>query len=346
MRQPILLLFLMGLILPSLVAQRAPQRAHPLLLSGPMVGYTEMREALLWVQTDGPATVQFKYKETGAPGSFTMRTAEYRTNSTEAFTARLVADLVQPGKTYEYQILINRQQVRLPYKATFTTPPLWQYRTPPPDLKFAIGSCNFVNDAQYDRSGEPYGGGYNIYTSILQQDPDMMVWLGDNLYLREADWYSRTGIMYRYTHTRALAELQPLLATVPQYAIWDDHDYGPNDSDRSYRDKDVTLEAFQLFWGNPSYGVNGQGGITSMFEKSDCQFILLDNRYFRTPNGIQTEEPQILGEDQLTWLIESLKSSKASVQSCWHCIQQQQGSLLVAVVEHIYTLCELLDSYQ
>ncbi|MCB0635340.1 MAG: alkaline phosphatase D family protein, partial [Lewinella sp.] len=75
--------------------------------------------------------------------------------------------------------------------------------------------------------------------------------------------------------------------------------------------KDMTLEAFQLFWGNPSYGVNRQGGITSFFQWGDIDFFLLDNRYFRTPNYRETAERTILGEDQLEWLIDALTASRA-----------------------------------
>ena len=54
------------------------------------------------------------------------------------------------------------------------------------------------------------------------KNPDFMLWLGDNTYLRESDWNSRTGFIKRYPHTRALSELQPLLASTHHYATWDD----------------------------------------------------------------------------------------------------------------------------
>jgi alkaline phosphatase D len=138
-----------------------------------------------------------------------------------------------------------------------------------------------------------------------------MLWLGDNVYLREVDWWSRTGIMYRYTHTRSLPELQPLLGSTHHYAIWDDHDYGPNDSDRTFREKDTTLEAFTTFWGNPSAGIAGVGGITTTFEWADVQFFLMDDRWSRTPNDLLGGERRMLGKQQLDWLIEALASSRA-----------------------------------
>ena len=285
------------------------QQASDLLLSGPMVGYTEMREALLWVQTNGPAKVQFRYQaeEEGAP---VYLTAAVLTRKEEAFTARLVCDLVKPGLNYVYQLLINDEVVERAYPLSFKTPPLWQWRTDPPVMKIALGSCTFINDSTYDRPGNPYGGQYEIFTSIYEKDPDLMLWLGDNNYLRDGDFYTTTGIVHRYTHSRNVPEMQPLLASTSHYAIWDDHDYGPNNSDRSYRMKNTTLAAFQLFWGNPSYGL-GNGGTTSMFEWGDADFFMLDNRYFRTPNNRNDGPRTLLGEKQLEWLLDALAFSRA-----------------------------------
>jgi alkaline phosphatase D len=39
-----------------------------LLKAGPMVGYSEMREVALWVQTTGPAKVRFAYWDREKPG--------------------------------------------------------------------------------------------------------------------------------------------------------------------------------------------------------------------------------------------------------------------------------------
>src|SRR6185369_14236426 len=105
----------------------------------------------------------------------------------------------------------------------------------------------------------------------------------------------------RYTLSRAVPELQGLLGRTNHFAIWDDHDYGPNDADRSFVLKDVSLEAFRLFWENPSYGVPGLGGITSMFEWSDAQFFLLDDRSFRSVNDRRTGERTMLGRAQYEW---------------------------------------------
>jgi alkaline phosphatase D len=284
-----------------------------LLQSGPMVGYSDMREVLLWAQTKSSAKVKFGYWEKGSPSKKNF-TEEITTKKNQAFVAKLVADVVEPGKKYEYELYINGQKVARNYPLEFQTQVLWAFRTEPPNFKFAAGSCLYVNDAPYDRPGKPYGSNYEILTKIYEQRPDFMLWLGDNAYMREPDWGTQTGIFYRYTHSRSLPELQPLLGSSHHYAIWDDHDFGPNDSDKSFANKDLTLETFKLFWGNPNYGVGNpnQKGITGTFTWGDVQFFLLDDRYFRTSNKNIASKRSILGEDQIEWLINALASSPAS----------------------------------
>ncbi|MCU0438574.1 MAG: alkaline phosphatase family protein [Raineya sp.] len=284
-----------------------------LLQSGPMVGYSEMREVLLWVQTKSSAKVKFGYWEKGSSNKKSF-TEEFTTQKSDAFTARLIADLVEPGKKYEYELYINNQKVSRSYPLEFQTQAIWAFRTEPPNFKFVAGSCFYVNDQPYDRPGTPYGSNYQIFTKMYEQKPDFMLWLGDNTYMREADWSTKTGIHYRYTHSRSLPEIQPLLGSSHHYAIWDDHDYGSNDADKSFAHKNLTFETFKLFWGNQNYGLanENQKGITGTFTWGDVQFFLLDDRYFRTANRNFASNRAILGEEQVEWLINALASSQAS----------------------------------
>lgn len=299
-----------GIALVALAGIPAGVGAQAGLQSGPMVGYSEMREALVWLQTDGPAEVAIEYWDSAAPESV-FRTDPVFTLEPAAYTARFPIALLEPGRVYHYRPVIDGRVVERPYPMRFVTQPLWQWRADPPAFSMAVGSCAYVNDPAYDRPGAGYGGEYEIFGAIHARRPDAMLWLGDDVYLREADWYSRAGILYRYTHTRSLPELQPLLASTHQYAIWDDHDYGPNDSDRSYRDKATTLQTFKLFWGNPTYGRPEFPGVSTMFSWHDVDFFLLDNRYHRTPNDRRTGDDTLLGEAQFQWLIDALSASRA-----------------------------------
>lgn len=278
------------------------------LQSGPMLGYCDMFEVLVWVQTKGYATVQVDYWEPTTP-AVKYHTEKISTQA-PAYTAKCIANQVQPGRTYDYQVRINGVAVNLPYPTTFKTQALWQWRTDPPPFTFVAGSCFYINESAYDRP-KPYGSNYQIVSKIYDQKPDFMLWLGDNVYFREPDWFTKTGMVHRYTHGRSLPELQPLLASTAHYAIWDDHDFGPNDADGSWINKEMSWETFQEFWGNPTFGLDGKKGCTTMFSYNDADFFLLDNRYYRTPNRCKTCERSSLGKDQMEWLIGALTASRA-----------------------------------
>ena len=282
--------------------------ASDLINSGPMVGYSKKREIALWIQTTKSVDVAFKYWNIKNP-SKTYLTSTKRTIKDNGFTATLIADQLEPGQVYNYEPVINNDSIIFDYLLEFQTQKHWEYRTDPPDFSFAAGSCSYINEPKYDRPGKSYGGEYYIFESILGKNPDLMLWLGDNVYFREPD-DSKTGVYHRYTHDKSTEELQGLLGSVHHYAIWDDHDYGPNDSDKSFLGKDITLQAFKDFYANPSYGINGKG-ITTQFSWSDVDFFLLDNRFFRTSKKRKTSKKEILGQEQIDWLINALIYSKA-----------------------------------
>jgi len=276
------------------------------VIAGPMLGYNTMREAAIWVQTDQEAELYLAIQTSDLPVKL-FQSQPVKTEQLKANTATLITPLLEPGTTYSVQVMSNEQA--LSEKIIFTTQPLWQWRKPAPDFSFLAGSCLYINETQYDRPGTPYGNNYEILEKMATEDTDFMVWLGDNNYLREVDWNSRQGIYHRYSHSRGLPELQSLLKKMHHYAIWDDHDYGPNDSDWTYWNKDITREAFTDFWANPNYGVTGLKGTTGTFSWNDCQFFLLDNRWDRTP---EQSDGSILGEAQTKWLIDALRYSQAS----------------------------------
>jgi alkaline phosphatase D len=281
-----------------------------LLQSGPMVGYADMREVMLWAQTNAPADVHFRYRPMGSKKP-EFRTAVVRTEAALGYTAHGVADRVEPGVVYDFDVYINNRLVSRPYPTQFTAQSLWQWRTDPPDFSVVLGSCAYDSEPKYDRPGRSYGSDYHIFETIAGQKPDLMLWLGDNFYYREPDWATRTGMLHRATHSRSIPELQPLLAACSHYAVWDDHDFGPNDSDRTWIHKQTARDVFKSFWGNPTYGLDGSNGITSYFQYNDVDFFLLDNRYFRTANQCKSCPRTILGAEQLAWIMEALSASRA-----------------------------------
>ncbi len=291
----------------------APIPARDLLESGPMAGAAEMTETVIWVQTRRAAACQLRFWAGSDPARARL-SKPIATAAEGDFIATFRLDRLAEGTEYAYELFIDGERIEVDHALRFKTKPRWRYRSDPPTVDFLIGSCSYVNEARYDRNPDkPYGGDHEIFTAMAAEKADFMVWLGDNIYYREPDWDSEAGLRRRNRHDRALPVLQAFLGSTNHYAIWDDHDFGPNDSDRTFRLRRESLEVFSDYWPGPSYGIAGTPGCFHRFDYGDVDLFLLDDRYHRSPNATPDDDSTkvMLGEEQLDWLIDGLTASTA-----------------------------------
>lgn len=288
--------------------------APPAIRSGPMLGYAELTEATVWVQTTGPADVALRYWPEGKTGERRTTSPLSATEETDHIAFFVLSGL-EPGTRYGYEILISGAAARFAgggTTGTFGTQAFWQYRSDPPNFTVAIGSCFYANEPKSDRPGKPYGSDPVIFRRIADAKPDLMIWLGDNVYLREPDFGSVTAMRRRYALARQEPALQPLLGSARHYATWDDHDFGPNDAIWINRFALESLDIFKQYWANPTYGARGIPGVFGQFSWGDVDFFLLDDRFYRTPQRLpESPEKAMLGKDQMRWLKDSLYYSRA-----------------------------------
>ncbi|MFB6240458.1 MAG: hypothetical protein ABEJ46_02665, partial [Gemmatimonadota bacterium] len=102
---------------------REPDPTAAPLQSGPMVGYSTMREVLLyWVE--------------GSPDR-RWSTDTVRTREDSAFTARAAADRLRPGTEYRYAVYVDGERIERPYPLAFQSQELWQWRRDPPSFTIA-----------------------------------------------------------------------------------------------------------------------------------------------------------------------------------------------------------------
>ena len=304
---------LLGLLMPGPGGPMLVHAASPAarLAAGPMPGHSAMRAVRVWLQGTGAGEVVLDYWPDGQAGPI-RSSAPLSLSSAQQFAAHIDIGGLEPGTTYAYRVRIDGEPVAVAQKLVFQTQPLGHWQNDPPPFRVVAGSCAYINDAAYDRPGQPYGDRYDIFARIAAQSPDMMLWLGDNVYLREADYDSRWGMADRYRHTRALPELQPLLRSTHHYAIWDDHDYGPDNANRSFSLKGESLELFKRYWANATYGLPAEAGIFTTVGFRDVDFFLLDDRYYRNSDAApELPGKTMLGENQLAWLKDALLRSRA-----------------------------------
>lgn len=290
--------------------------SQPRIVSGPMLGPVELRDAKVWVEVSPEVkAVSLQYNKKGELKS--AKTVTYKGELKNDFNPlQFTIGGLDLNTTYEYRIWING-------KATvkggeFTTKDLWQWRKQPPEFSFLTGSCSYFNQPVYDRPGIPYGKDSSIFEPMAKEKGAFMLWLGDAWYTREVDYYSEWGLWYRASHDRALPVLQNFWKSMPQLAIWDDHDYGPNDIGKNYILKEASRNVFNKYFCNPSSGENGQGTYT-MTSWGDADIFMTDDRWWRSADKMKDSadgepnfEKRMLGEQQMEWLKNSLLYSTAT----------------------------------
>lgn len=310
MRHLLLLALLGGLALAPRLSVTAGE-----LVSGPMLGYRAHRETVLVLETKNAREVRIDYQLADRPDTARSHTVTHPPVSPAGGQPlKIVLPLLEMGATYTYSVTIDGRLQTFPYPLTFKTTDLWEWRKAPPDFSFLFGSCAYLNDPAYDRPGTPYGKGTEIFHHMAESGADFTIWGGDNIYLREADYSSESGIWYRYSHDRATPDLQKLFAVMNHYATWDDHDFGPNNANSSFEFKDVTLAAFKTYWANPTFGETDTPGVYGKFTWGDAAFFLMDDRYHRDDTTLdQDKHPRktAWGDRQLFWLKQSLLHAKA-----------------------------------
>lgn len=302
------------------------------LLNGPMLTHTTMHSVQVWVQTDRAMPVALEYWPEEDPKAV-LSSEAITTNPEDGFVTKLLARKnIEAGRRYGYRVVqAEGDAIKLSPDYSFQSKPRWRFvpdqandsRHSIFDYRIALGSCIYINDPTADRlGGTPYGGNYEIFDVLAEKKPDLMLWMGDNVYYRENDFESREGMIQRWTHDRQIPGFAPIFGNTINYATWDDHDYGPNDIGRNYWLKDVATEVFQLMWGNPSAGLPDTPGIFTYINWGDANIYLMDNRTYQaermsSPELFGQDKPY-LGKEQVDWLVEQLVWAKGQAKTNGH----------------------------
>ncbi len=278
-------------------ASKPSARGYPRLLQGPMLGAPGADRMNIWVRLSGPDEVQIEYAPESSPSNL-RRTPVSRAKKVDDYTVVIPLAGLTPATTYLYRVIVagapDMNQGPLGFFTLRTAP------TGPSVFSVALGSC-----ARVERHPvQP------IWAALRERNPSLMLWLGDNIY---ADTLDPDILAECYQRQRSLPEMQSFIRTVPQLTIWDDHDYGLNDSDRTSPFRGESLQVFQRYWANPTYGLPEAPGVFFRIGYGGVDFFMLDNRYHRDPPALPGQGPRsALGAVQKTWIKEQLRASRAA----------------------------------
>ena len=157
-------------------------------------------------------------------------------------------------------------------------------------FKFVFGSCASTGSESV------------VFDTIREHQPSVFMHLGDfhyeNISKDDPDEFREA-----FGRVLSSSTQSQLYRNVPIDYIWDDHDWGPNDSDRT---NPARRSAHRVYRETvPHYDLDGdEAPLYHTFTIGRARFIVLDTRSARDPR--RAVRPSMLGAKQKQWLLEQL----------------------------------------
>jgi len=281
------------------VAPRNAIRGGPYLELGPLLGDVTDTSAKVWLKSSGAGLLSVAV---GREANLSDREA-FKAPKLEAasfFSASVRLKNLEPATKYYYAVLMDGELATPRPYPSFTTAPR---EGASGRQRFAFVSC--VGHHGFDSAA--------AWADLATRTNfDALLMLGDNHY---GDTTDPAKHFTAYGVQRRLPGYAEISRRVPQYAIWDNHDYAPGPTDKRAPGKADSLRAFQMLWPNPAFGEADNPGVYFKFTRGDIDFFMLDGRYHRDPDNAPDDGSKThLGEKQLAWLKRELLASKAKIK--------------------------------
>ncbi|EQB62615.1 MAG: hypothetical protein RBG1_1C00001G0194 [candidate division Zixibacteria bacterium RBG-1] len=221
--------------------------------------------------------------------------SDYGTAITSDRFLRFDIDSLTPNTQYYYAVEVNNAV------DTSVTGRFHTFSQDSGSFTFALGSC-----AQT-------GSNSQVFQTILNQNPLFFFHLGDF-------HYQNIGVndqnLFRQAYETVLASpnQSALYQQVPIAYIWDDHDFGPNNSDSTSPSRTASRLTYQEYV--PHYPLvfgTGNISINYSFAVGRVMFIVCDSRSARSPfSATDNSAKTMLGTAQKAWFKQKLLEAKSS----------------------------------
>lgn len=221
--------------------------------------------------------------------------SDYGTAITSDRFLRFDIDSLTPHTQYYFAVEVNN---------AIDSSVIGRFHTFPQDsgsFIFALGSC-----AQT-------GSNNVVFQTIVNQNPLFFFHLGDF-------HYQNIGIndqnLFRQAFEMVLASpnQSALYRQVPIAYVWDDHDFGPNNSDSTSPSRTASRLTYQEYV--PHYPLAfgaGNVSINQTFAVGRVMFIVCDSRSARSPfSATDDTNKTMLGKTQKSWFKQKLLEAKSS----------------------------------
>jgi len=303
------------------------------LAQGVAVGDVSSQSALLWLRTDGPASVQIEWATVSgwerasklatvlAPVS---RTVSITTTAETDYTLTIPLEGLSPATRYRYHVLVgSADQTTRQVPASLVA--RGEFSTLPDEKTSAPVTFAWSGDLGGQGRCRQGVSGYPIFDVIQRHNPDFFLFLGDTIYGDHvcssppnepgADFKAATLQMYRLRHRyqRGAEALQRFLRTVPVYVIWDDHEVKNNFAGPFEEQMPAGRQALSEYWPIASPVDDPHRLYRRVRYGADLDLFILDTRQYRSRNADPDGPAKtMLGATQLAWLLDGLRTSTAT----------------------------------
>ncbi|WKN41377.1 alkaline phosphatase D family protein [Tunicatimonas pelagia] len=227
-----------------------------------LAGGLTSRSAVVSFNTYRPAKVRVQVSTEAITFANSHYSAYTETIAENYNTSKVLLDSLQPDTQYYYRLEINDTIDAFEgYSGTFTTPKDGAF-----SYKVAFGSCMVT------------GSNSDIFEQIAREDPLLFISTGD-LHYENINRNCEANFIQAYYRVFSSSAQSKLYRSTAFAYMWDDHDYGNNNSDASSACQQDAIAAYRDFI--PHYPLAFQedkAPISQTFSLGRVRFILTDLR--------------------------------------------------------------------
>ena len=199
---------------------------------------------------------------------------------------------LRPRTTYHYALEINGR-IDNTHRGRFRT-----FADGPFSFRVALGACALT------------GSSHPVFETIRKTEPDLFLHMGDMHY---EDITATTPGPFRqaYRMVHGSPRQSALFRSTALAYVWDDHDYGPDNSSRQAPGRDVSQQVYREYV--PHYELareSLQRPIYQAFTVGRVRFLLTDLRSARTPPETPDSLKTMMGAEQKAWFKQQLAIAK------------------------------------
>lgn len=256
-------------------------------------GLTDSDSTILNIMAHKDQSLNYKFfDETGLEFVPAISSIQYGRDYSEYFIEKLYINNLKVGK--EYKVEIYNKSTKIDERLFSTINPF--------KLKSKIGILSCMKASKHRITN---------WKGLESQNCDYVLFIGDTVYANEGSTpASHKSLWHKYVDSRKTLYYYQYKKLVPTIAVWDDHDFGVNNGDRSYVHKEEARIVFESFYAQDIENqIYKKGpGVSSYLSIFGQNFAFLDGRTFKSVKSDRLQS--IFGANQEDFLFGRLEKSR------------------------------------